>query len=75
MPTATLGSQWFANAKTLGKARRPKLKVANLFSYILGQVSHINFQKLTINTVQKHHVRRFLAWTRFVTMHFYHLAR
>lgn len=51
------------------------LKVASLFSQILGQVSRIDFQKMVIKHGAERHAKGFRSWTQFVSMLFCHLAR
>ena len=51
------------------------LKVASLFSQILGQVSRIDFQKLVVKHGAERHSKGFRSWTQFVSMLFCHLAR
>ena len=51
------------------------LKVASLFSQILGEISRIDFQKLVIKHGVEHHAKGFRSWTQFVAMLFCHLAR
>ena len=51
------------------------LKVASLFSQILGEISRIDFQKLVIKHGVERHAKGFRSWTQFVAMLFCHLAR
>ena len=51
------------------------LKVASLFSQILGEISRIDFQKLVIKHGAERHSKSFRSWTQFVSMLFCHLAR
>ncbi|MDI3499923.1 MAG: hypothetical protein PWP50_967 [Synergistaceae bacterium] len=51
------------------------LKVASLFSQILGEISRIDFQKLVIKHGAERHSKGFRSWTQFVSMLFCHLAR
>jgi len=51
------------------------LKVASIFSQILGQVSRIDFQKLVVKHGAERHAKGFRSWTQFVAMLFCHLAR
>lgn len=51
------------------------LKVASLFSDILGEISRIDFQKLLIKQGAERHAKGFRSWTQFVSMLFCHLAR
>lgn len=50
------------------------LKVAGLFSQILGEISRIDFQKLVINHSAGRYAKGFRSWTQFVAMLFCHLA-
>ena len=51
------------------------LKVASLFSQILGEISRIDFQKLVIKHGAERHSKGFRSWTQFVSMLFCHFAR
>ncbi len=51
------------------------LKVASLFSQILGEIPRIDFQKLVIKHGAERHAKGFRCWTQFVAMLFCHLAR
>jgi|GEM_PF-2331850 len=51
------------------------LKVASLFSQILGEISRIDFQKLVVKYGAERHSKGFRSWNQFVSMLFCHLAR
>jgi hypothetical protein len=51
------------------------LKVASLFSQILGEISRIDFQKVVVKHGAERHAKGFRTWTQFVSMLFCHLAR
>jgi len=50
------------------------LKVASIFSQILGEISHTNFEKLVHKHSAERHAKGFKCWTQLVAMLFCHLA-
>ena len=50
------------------------LKVASIFSQILGEISLVNFEKLVIKHGAEKHAKGFKCWTQLVAMLFCHLA-
>lgn len=51
------------------------LRVASIFSQILGEISHTNFEKLVIKHGAERHAKGFRCWTQLVAMLFCHLAQ